>query len=479
MNDNDSQNSTTEPEEYTTVPLNANGHSLDTSGQNTNTTPDGDINQEEPAERITIVDTEIEPDTQAYAVEVTGAPGVKAVTETHNNIQPPATPLSLEPTRQPKNKKRFVILGTTCTIAIAAIGLSTWWVIANQKQPDTNHILDTSSSSTEQPKLGITLTVADGTVEYMKDQTAWQSADKASQLSEGMQIRTGTDSRAVLTIDDGSAVRLDANTTVKLKNLSAETVEIEQIEGVVYSRVVPSTRSYMIKTAETAYTALGTAFLTIQHPNEQGVQVYQSSVKVDIANEAISEGKQFFTKNDDTTIKDKISSINLETLTDNKFIDWNLSQDESDKSFKEKLGVLSDIKQLKEQKQKTARADAEQKAIAKTEQKKTTDKDKTVTSGDKVGRGTMTLSQAGSLFSWKYSGKATHGYKLVYSKSNTVPAFGTDEAIYFGSVNEMSGSIPGKEKIGSGTYYVRVCAYTANTETEPCVDYSNVVTITY
>src|SRR5690606_35245830 len=97
------------------------------------------------------------------------------------------------------------------------------------------------------------------------------------------------------------------------------------------------------------------------------------------------------------------------------------------------------------------------------------------TSSGRVTRGTMVLSLNGNAFNWSYTGKAVHGYKLVYSKKNDIPSFGSSASIYFGSISDTSGSLPDKSKIGAGKYYVRVCAYTAGTEDDPCVDYSNIV----
>ena len=90
----------------------------------------------------------------------------------------------------------------------------------------------------------------------------------------------------------------------------------------------------------------------------------------------------------------------------------------------------------------------------------------------------MNLSLSGEQFTWSYTGKAVHGYKLVISKTNPSPVFNGPEtqSIYFSGINQLTGTIPGPEKIGTGTFYATVCAYTANTETEPCVDYSPVVT---
>lgn len=92
-----------------------------------------------------------------------------------------------------------------------------------------------------------------------------------SQLKEGDAVRTA-DGRVVLTLDDGSALRLDANTNVTLTSLVATDVKIAQTGGTAYSRVVPSERSYTVTVDGAEYKALGTAFSTINHTDEKGVR---------------------------------------------------------------------------------------------------------------------------------------------------------------------------------------------------------------
>src|SRR5690606_23875688 len=158
-------------------------------------------------------------------------------------------------------------------------------------------------------------------------------------------------------------------------------------------------------------------------------------------------------------------------LADDSFVNWNLSQDESDANFKEKLGVLQQIKERAEKKKLERQADEKSRLEAEKEARETKEKEKSHNS-NKVTRGKMTLDTNGSKFSWRYTGKAVHGYKLVYSK-DPGPTFGSDEALYFSNINETSGSISKKENMKGGKYHVRVCAYTADTEDEKCVDYSN------
>ncbi len=426
-------------------------------------------------EEKTIADTEIEPSTQAYSVQNTQTPRQEQV----------LSPLSSEPSQDvampalqhPKSssKKRLYGIAAACTLVVLVAGLSFWWVMSDQNKTVVNSTEDTSSSATRQARLGVAITVADGMIEQEQD-GVWQTIAANAQLQEGDQIRTGEGSRAVLTLDDGSAVRLDAQTAIELESLVVDDVKIKQLSGVVYSRVVASDRAYTVVAADTTYQALGTAFVTMNSEATKGVQVYHSSVQVGGQDESVSEGKQYFTANANTTLTEKITDIDLDSLTDDSFVNWNLSQDESDANFKDKLGSLSRIKELKNQKEQAQKAEEARKA----EELQQEEKEKSSHSnGEKVTRGAMSLSLSGTTFSWTHGGKASYGYKLVYSKTDN-PTFPTDSAVYFDSINQMSGSLPKKNDKKtplSGRYYVRVCAYTNTTESDPCVDYSNIVTI--
>lgn len=94
--------------------------------------------------------------------------------------------------------------------------------------------------------------------------------------------------------------------------------------------------------------------------------------------------------------------------------------------------------------------------------------------GEKVTRGNMTLAVDGSgNATWSYTGVAVHGYKLVMSKSQN-PTYPDNSVAYFDR-SKTSGSV---SLIKFGTYYLRICAWTNGSESEPCVDYSNQVTVT-
>lgn len=375
------------------------------------------------------------------------------------------------------NKKLLVLLAGMIAL-LAASGVLAWFVISGT-QLRTDELNQTTDSSVVKPKMGAILSVVDGTVEYSEDGKNWMPASTSTQLEEGYYIRTGESSRAVIMTDDGSAIRLDGNTTVILESLRADEVRIEQVEGKLYSRVVPSDRSYQVIVGETVYEALGTAFVTINKEQINGVQVYQSSVRSNAVNSTIEEGYQFYKEAANEELKEKITRLDFDSLSEDGFVEWNISQDEGEEEYSQRLGVLADLKQkIESRKLEAISKEAEriktemnirQKSESTTKEESSTEK--------KVVRGTMTLNITNDSFVLNYTGNAAHGYKLVYSKKNQEPTYGIDESIYFTNSSDLNEVLSALGKSGKGKYYIRVCAYTANTESDPCIDYSSKVII--
>lgn len=445
------------------------------------TSESGQVDDQSSIDDLKLQEVEAEPDSKA-------SQGDSSETTTPLPEPKPITIASPLRTSGSSKKRRIILFGAAGAIAVAA-AIVTWFVLASNRQSD--EVLTSNQSSTsevkKQPRLGVAITVADGTVTYQKAsdvQSApnagdgpWNPVTTDTDLNEGDHVRTGNGSRAVLTLDDGSAIRLDANSSVELTSLMATDVKITQLGGTLYSRVVASERKYSVAVTDTTYEALGTAFITVKKAGENGVQVYQSSVKAD--GQTVAEGKQYYSMNTDTNLQGKVTDINIDALIDNEFITWNLSEDEKDAKFKDKLGLLPTIKQRADEKkteeQEKAAAEKAEKDRKALEEKKKKEQN---ASKEKVTRGTMSLTVSGETFNWSYTGKAVHGYKLVWSKDNPSPHFTTDNSIYFSGINQLTGTLPGKDKTGPGTFYIRVCAYTADTEAEPCVDYSPVATFT-
>lgn len=472
-------------------------HIITVSTKNTTESPGVESHEEsrtpsiEPSalEAMTI-EAEVEPATVSSnpqptissEIPATPSAGSPKISTMQTNPAPSTSTLGLMIGGQ--NKKRLMIMAAAGISLLLITSALTWWFLGKDKgivndQQEKN----VATKPAEKPRMGIAATIADGTVEYLRQGPDWQTLTPATNLQEGDMVRTGAQSRAVLTLDDGSAVRLDADTSITIASLVADDIKISQTTGALYSRVVPSDRKYTVKVESDTYEALGTAFATTNTLGESGVQVYQSSVKASGAAEAVAEGRQYYKLHSDAALAGKVTDINIDGLINNAFINWNLDEDEKETLFKDKLGVLPHIRQRAEEKAKQERAEEaarQQAAREAAEKEKLAAEEKKQTAGGKVVRGEMALSatHAGGL-AWTYTGKAVYGYKLLYSKKTAEPVFGASgvESIYFSGIGDTSGTLPKKSEIGGGIYKVRVCAYTNGTENDACVDYSNTVQI--
>ncbi len=382
-----------------------------------------------------------------------------------------------KPKRRLSHKQRVVLVVAAVSLLVVGGGGASLAVLYQAPVPESQ----LSTTTTQAAKMGVAVTVADGTVLYQNDSGgSWNDTTTDGQLTEGMSVKTEDQSRAVLQFDDGSALRLDAGTTVTLTSLDVKNIKITQQAGTTYSRVVTSERSYVVVSGDANYKAMGTAFSIVKTDTEAGVRVFQSNVSVDGVSEAVAEGKQYFAASSDDAIKQKITDINYDQLANNEFVNWNLTEDEKVDEFKDKLGVLGKVREraeqiVKEQNEAAAKYAAETAAKAEAEAKAAAERK--ANSVKKVTRGTMTAKASGTNVTWTYTGNALHGYKLVYSKTSQTPTFGTDNAIYYSDPSRNSGNLSNADGKSAGTYYVRICAYTNGTEDEPCVDYSNVVTV--
>lgn len=202
--------------------------------------------------------------------------------------------------------------------------------------------------------IGAELTGREGTVEYRvvpkstSDTTGWKKADADLSVGQNYEIRTGTDSRAIINLDDGSAIRLAANSTVLLDTLTTKHMVIANRGGRVYTRVVKSSqRIFEVTTSKSTYRSLGTAYQTIDMDGSEGVEVYHSKVSVlgaaSNGDVIVEQGSRYYrvnTKEPDAV--GKVTEISREQIAADSFIQWNAEQDGQE--FKNDLGVLFDTK---------------------------------------------------------------------------------------------------------------------------------------
>ena len=335
-----------------------------------------------------------------------------------------------------KFKKKPVIL-LAILLLLAVLAAAYFLIFAGKSSSDT---------PPEISRIGVAPTVVDGEVAHLSG-SGERTLTVNSILSEGDSVRTADDGRVVLTFDDGSALRLDASTEVRLVSLAANDVRVEHLEGAAYSRVVASGRSYSVDVDGTAFMAEGTAYTTHNTATTKGVQVVQSSVKVAGADESVEEGKQYFKAHQNSELIDKQTDINLEEFKNNSFVLWNMEQDEKSDLFKDKLGLFNKIKETSGG--QSAEEDVNQsgsgiKLVAKNDNK-------------------------GTVLSWSVSGlDASGGFMIVRSKKSSAPVYGQDESI---KVDHKTRSYTWKSD-KEGVFWYRVCAYK---DKKTCVSYSNAV----
>ncbi len=196
------------------------------------------------------------------------------------------------------------------------------------------------------PAMGATLSYIEGIVEYKDETGVWLDANKDLAIVKDSGLRTrGATSRAIVTLEDGSAIRLDANTEILFETLTKSRVTITQESGYLYSRVTTSSsRSYFVNTQDAQFQALGTAFRTTSSGDEQSVEVFHSNVKETRNNISVAEGEKLIAKNEADISKNKTKEkMDIEKIKEDDFITWNRQQDSLDKNFKSQLGFLSDI----------------------------------------------------------------------------------------------------------------------------------------
>ncbi len=287
----------------------------------------------------------------------------------------------------------------------------------------------------------------DGQVEYIEGDVekrsgandGWFSAQKSDIIKSGDEVRTLVNSRAIITFEDGSAVRLDENTQIVFDGQN-ENITVGMDKGFVYNKVAKNdARVYMVKTGDYEVKALGTEF-SVENENESiEVMVIESAVDVvDVDNnktQKIEEGNKASVTGDAIT-KEEITQKDLE----DDFIVWNTQTENKD--------------------------------VVKEDKKEETDKEKNKDEENSdYTKGSITLSgeksSSGVRLHWDTSGVNTgHGFKVVKSKESN-PVYPGNDYKYLSD----AGVRDYKWKIDTGKkYHFRVCAYQGNGK---CGVYSN------
>lgn len=350
-----------------------------------------------------------------------------------------------------KHTLKYGFLGAVTVILLAGIGAVAWAVFGKEDAKDVQ--------VTQQAKIvlmGAELSVVDGLVQQSTDNKLWKDVKVGDQVTEGTYVRAQQNGRAVIALDDGSAIRINNNSAVKINSLDATSVVIVNEYGEVYTRLIKSERQFSVNVADETYTAMGTAYITINTAESKGVEVYESKVKLSKNNIEVPEGKYFYNESKNTDQNKKLADISVDKVKQDAFLAWNYQQDKNSNEFKDKLGYLTKIDEPTQPKP-AATAPAAVKPVAQP----------VVASIILTGA----RYDTGVKLTWKLTNlEAPKGFKVLKSLSAN-PTYGRDSATYVSGSDSRSYAWTIKD---GQTYHFRVCIYTS----EGCTTYSNDIAVT-
>lgn len=192
--------------------------------------------------------------------------------------------------------------------------------------------------------LGAELLFSEGETEYQSNTTdGWKTTYSGMSITEGMGIRVIGNGKAIINIDDGSSVRLSPNSTITFISLRPNHIVVKNQKGSIYTRVVPSQRIFEVATDSYTYQSLGTAYKTTHTPEDKGVEVYESTVRITGNNLdiVVPEGKKYYVSDSNNPQNtNTLADISLSDIKKDSFIMWNKNQDEKNDEYKQSLGIL-------------------------------------------------------------------------------------------------------------------------------------------
>lgn len=279
------------------------------------------------------------------------------------------------------------------------------------------------------------LDYVEGQVEKrLNPEAGWLASERGDIFTNGTEIRTLVNSKAVLTFEDGSIARLGQNTQIKIIT-EENSIKMEMPNGTVFNRVSKNpSRQYVVSSGNYNIKALGTVFSVLnEKDSDPELLVLESQVELKKNGEELAEtamaGEKIAIANDKIE-KKKIEKTDLEK----EFVAWSIKEDKT--NFK-----------LEEEKKEETPAEIKEEANAKI-----------ILSGKKSEEGIRLAWQTERLGSFD-------GFKLVKSKSVN-PVYPGDDYQYFSGSETKAYTW----KLTDGNkYHFRACKYVGG----KCLLYSN------
>lgn len=354
----------------------------------------------------------------------------------------------MENAAQPQKQGGGGMLGRLIFLVFLAVILGGFWYFTK---------IDNANVSENEKNGGIGAEVVhvEGAVEYKTANGEWKRVERGTSLKEGDSVEIVGAGRAIVSLDDGSAIRLNDGSSITLTLLSPDQYIITNEKGEVYARVAKMDRVFEVKAGDIVYQSVGTAYKTINKDEKQGVEVYENKVKIKGISEEeilVEEGNKYFVVNsEDKTIEKTFVKITEKDVVEDEFVKWNQEEDEK---------MEADGSENKEE------VVEETEKVEEAKEEETVPEPNTAT----IQASGISLSvksvDTGVKLSWSISGiTAPNGFKLVKSTSIN-PVYPGSSYIYLSdpSVRSYTWSL----KDGQ-TYYFRVCRYIDG----KCTLYSN------
>jgi hypothetical protein len=344
------------------------------------------------------------------------------------------------PNVEPQTPSSNSVLPRVIFFAFIAIVLALFWYFTRPEKAIAPTGEEAGSATS-----GGNITLVQGAVEYKTADGTWQRAEKDTQLTQGDSVEVVGAGRAIIALPDGSSVRLGDNSSVVLSGISEDIITVTNAKGVVYTRVAKSDRLFDVVVGEKTYEAMGTAYKTINDANTQGVEVYESKVKIMGGNETevlVEQGNKYYVVNKkDVKLENKIIKITSADIAKDEFVKWNNTID----ADVIKAETVAPVKATN---------------IPKTTE--TVNQNKTASEIVLSGKATSD----GVYLSWTVTDLAApNGFKLVRS-TGINPVYPGNEYVYLSSESARNYSW---KMIDGKSYYFRVCKYVDG----KCSNYSN------
>lgn len=237
------------------------------------------------------------------------------------------------------DEKQRMLLLASLTLAVIVIGMV---LLRAGVRNETQNLSQDTQNPIDQNLRGEVI-YTEGLVEYrLSPSDGWRSVTVGLSVEENMDIRVIGGGRAIVNLDDGSSIRVGDDALIRLSSLDPANIVIEQTQGVVFHRVEPLDRDYLVALGEQEIRSLGTAFQTFETEEVKGVSVYESAVEVATGDEktTVEEGKKWYFEHSQEERKEKVIDLTQKEIEEDEFVAWN-KEVEKDKPA-EKKGFLEE-----------------------------------------------------------------------------------------------------------------------------------------